>query len=940
MSVLLVLLGAVILAIPIAVVVLLFGQSSLRARVATLEKRVEQLQTASRASPAETEAPESLPALSEPEVSALVPQVVPAVSEPAKPLAEADSPWALAQQSADEEPSPAPSPQDRPIVMRPDRFAALSRWLAQNWVYAVSGISLALAGVFLVQYSVQNGLLPPWARVIAALAFGAALIAAGEWVRRRRNNGDGDAETSDSAYIPSIFSGAGLVSIFAATVAARQLYGLIGEEVALAGHIATAALAIVLGWFNGPFLVALGLMGAAAAPFIINSTAAPGPLSYAYYALIALAGLGVDAVRRWAWVSVMALVLAYGGSALMWLGGAGDAGWVAVLLMLAVLSMAVPVLRLMPDHDDPTTAEALMGRSSGRWPVFPARIAGGAVLATTLGLLLMPGNSAAAGLLGFAGLAFLALAILLWATEAKGLRDLAFLPAAALPLLVVMEAQEYRPLFADFLSRALTLRPPETAPSYAASMVLGLATLITLAFAARSLRGDGFRLAFGLGAVLTAPVTAAGLELLWHPALVLGDYPWALHVMALAALMVALAVRFARQDGEDRQRTAHATLAALSLVALSVFVLATSIALTLALAVLIVVAAELDRRFRLPEMSWFIQIAVAITAWRLLVDPGLVWALEAPLVQVLAAFGGVILAQVAALWLVRPLGRIGLSGVLESAALALCAILADVMLARWLLPDDSSMVDELSTWWGVSLLSMPWLVLMLVQGYLLHQGGPLVRLRQGIAAVAGLVAGAGLLVAAVPLSPLFAWIDTLPGALVRGPILLDTLALAYGLPGALLIFAAPRMGFGRRVRLGLQGFGAALLVLYAGLEIRRFWQGDWLGRPGVSQAELYTYTVALMLVGAAFLYQSIARRSPSLRRIGMAVIGITIAKVFLIDASGLTGLTRVFSFLGLGLSLAGLAWLNRWAGRASGKAPSNAPSNTTGDTTGDPPQGL
>ena len=93
-----------------------------------------------------------------------------------------------------------------------------------------------------------------------------------------------------------------------------------------------------------------------------------------------------------------------------------------------------------------------------------------------------------------------------------------------------------------------------------------------------------------------------------------------------------------------------------------------------------------------------------------------------------------------------------------------------------------------------------------------------------------------------------------------------------------------------------------------------------MGRPGVSQYELYSYTIALMLVGAGLLYQSIASRSVLLRRIGMAVIAVTVAKVFLIDASGLTGLTRVFSFLGLGLSLAGLAWLNRWAGQASGQA--------------------
>lgn len=110
--------------------------------------------------------------------------------------------------------------------------------------------------------------------------------------------------------------------------------------------------------------------------------------------------------------------------------------------------------------------------------------------------------------------------------------------------------------------------------------------------------------------------------------------------------------------------------------------------------------------------------------------------------------------------------------------------------------------------------------------------------------------------------------------------------------------------------------GTGLLALYAGLEIRRFWQGDWLGRPGVAQGELYTYTLALMLLGAGLLYQAIARRSVPLRRVAMAVIGLTIAKVFLLDAAGLTGLTRVISFLGLGLSLAGLAWLNRWAGEA------------------------
>jgi uncharacterized membrane protein len=43
----------------------------------------------------------------------------------------------------------------------------------------------------------------------------------------------------------------------------------------------------------------------------------------------------------------------------------------------------------------------------------------------------------------------------------------------------------------------------------------------------------------------------------------------------------------------------------------------------------------------------------------------------------------------------------------------------------------------------------------------------------------------------------------------------------------------------------------------------------------------------------------------------MAGIALTIAKVFFIDMSGLSGLLRVMSFMGLGLALLALTWLDR-----------------------------
>ncbi len=443
-----------------------------------------------------------------------------------------------------------------------------------------------------------------------------------------------------------------------------------------------------------------------------------------------------------------------------------------------------------------------------------------------------------------------------------------------------------------------------------------LAALITLAFTWRALRGGPLSLVHGLAAVLVAPVAVAVLELFWAPALVLGPWMWALHPMVLAAGMVALAARFARSDGDDHRRMAYATLSALSLIALSLFLLTSATALTLALAVLLVAAAWLDRRYVLREMGLFIQIAVAVLSYRLLIDPGIDWAMEGPLAQVLLAFVGTIAAQIAAYRLLLGKDRVMTSGVLESAAMALAAVLANVLLTRWLVPDlNTSATLEVN--YIASLNAMPWLVVMLTQAYRAQLGGVFTRLRQVLAVIAGLMAAAGLAWSAISLNPLFTYYEDDIGAKVIGPMLLDTLALAYALPGLMMLIAAWRLSFPRQLRLGLVAVGTAFLALYAGLEIRRFWQGDWLGRPGVTQYELYSYTIALMLVGAALLYQAIARRSTTLRRIGMAVIALTIAKVFLIDAAGLTGLTRVFSFLGLGLSLAGLAWLNRWAGQAS-----------------------
>jgi len=892
-----------VLALPVAVVVALVATVRLKRRVAALEHALARQGAALRA----LQVPDLEPDLA-PEADGGRGETTPEplTSEPLAPEPPAARPGAPAAAAGADPWSAGTAAGSAPPRALP-RLSALARWLAANWVYAVSALSLALAGIFFVQYGIEAGLLPPAARVGAAILFGFALIGAGEWLRRR---GDG-RPGGPAADLPATFAGAGLVSIFGGVIAAHRLYALIGAEAAFAGLVAAALLAVLLGWFHGAFLAAVGLIGAAAAPFAVGGSSAAPYWLYGYFALVAATGLMIDTIRRWAWVSVLALGLGLAGGGLVF-AGTGGAGWFALMLVgLVFLAVCVPARGLVPDQQGAMLTGMLRARD--RRPEFPTALAGATVLAASVILVPMPTGSGAESALVLLCLAALALALTIWSAGAPALSDLTLLPAAGFVLRLGLEGIGRGPLARDFAAQAIALRPPETAAPLTVGLVLAAGVAISVA-AARASDGAGrLRPFWSAGAALVAPLAALVLELFWAPARVLGAYPWALHVMALAALMVALALAFARADGAaDRRRAAHATLAALSLIALALFLVATKAALTLALAALVVVAAALDRRFRLPEMGWFIQAGVIALSWRLVVDPGLAWALErAALWEAIAAHGGAAAAMAAGLVLLGGMNRRAAQVFLESAFAAYAALLVNVLVSRWLMGRSGG--DWIVAHWALTLNAMPWLILMLTQLYRLQLGGAMRWLRRGIALVAGLIGLGGIALAAGPGNPLFGLIGGAAGQ-VTGPPLLDTLLVAYAVPGLTILAALGRMDhLGRWLRRALGAIGVALLALYAGLEIRRLWRGDDLSLPGVTQPELYSYTVALMAVGAGLLYQAIARRSPGLRRAAMAVIALTVAKVFLIDAAGLSGLTRVASFLALGLSLAGLAWLNRWA---------------------------
>jgi uncharacterized membrane protein len=147
--------------------------------------------------------------------------------------------------------------------------------------------------------------------------------------------------------------------------------------------------------------------------------------------------------------------------------------------------------------------------------------------------------------------------------------------------------------------------------------------------------------------------------------------------------------------------------------------------------------------------------------------------------------------------------------------------------------------------------------------------------------------------------------------------IVNALLLAYGVPLALLLVAA---GIERRVEtrwkprwswLPRIWSACALIFLFVlvTLEVRQAFRGEYLEGSAAKGAEQYAYSAAWIVLATFLLVLGLVRKSRALRLASLPVMLLAVGKVFLYDTATLSDLYRVFSFLGLGVSLLLLAWL-------------------------------
>jgi uncharacterized membrane protein len=100
-----------------------------------------------------------------------------------------------------------------------------------------------------------------------------------------------------------------------------------------------------------------------------------------------------------------------------------------------------------------------------------------------------------------------------------------------------------------------------------------------------------------------------------------------------------------------------------------------------------------------------------------------------------------------------------------------------------------------------------------------------------------------------------------------------------------------------------------LIVLFAFSELRQIFHGTLLTAAGLLIAEDILRSILAIGLAIGFLLWGIRRQQRDWRIASLVLMLAAVGKVFLFDASGLEGVTRIASFVALGLSLIGIGWL-------------------------------
>ena len=868
------------LALLIAIVAVIFARKALK-RADALQTRVQMLEAAGAiSSPAVSPSPLSQPAVSD---------TVPAIPEPSIAEVVPDATPSLAPEANAPEASPTPS-------ATPSASTGGNRIeerIGTRWVVWVGGLTLALGGFFMVRYSIEEGLLGPGVRVLLGGLFAAALLAAGEWTRRKESVSA--IAPLPVANIPAILTAAGTAVAFATVYAAYALYDFLVPATAfvLLGLVALATLAAAL--LHGPALAGLGVVGAFATPALVSSDRPDFWALYIYLAIVTAAAFGLARIRLWRWLAITTVVFA-----LLWPIPCLDCGpsmiaphgfhvivgfMLAGLLVVCGLAFGPPA---EPGKVEPVSSGALAAYVLGATMiVLNSDHALSAVTVfglLTVGTLAIAWRAPAAVAAVAANAVLVAVVFLEWAVRANP--DMLMLPGGAMP----------------------GLAPSATDEAVATHLIAAAIFAAGFGFSGFAAQGRSISALVPVIWATSAVSTPLAILIALYARVAHFDrsIPFATIAVLLAAVFAWMTEILSRRDARPGQSIAAALFATGTLGALA---LAFTFALekgwlTIALALMSLGTAWVSRQRPLPFLRWLAAILAAIVVARVGYEPRIAGdAVGAGLIfnWLLWGYGVPALSFWLASVLLRRRGDDAPLRMVDAAAILFTVLLAFTEIRHAAYSGNIYATDTTLVEFGLQSC----VALAMAIGF------ERLRLRShsivhNVAAVL-LTIAAGMIVifGSLLLENPMVW------RINVGGLVINKLLLAYALPAALMLILAYVVA-GRRVRAYANTIAAGALVTtlaYISFEVRHFYHGPVILIGDVGDAEQYTYTIAWLTLGVALLITGVLFNSQRARLASAVVIALTILKAFLIDMSELTGVYRALSFMVLGLVLVAIGWL-------------------------------
>ena len=738
----------------------------------------------------------------------------------------------------------------------------------QYWMVILGGICLVFAGIFLVRYSIEHGLLGPSARIASGLVFGALLVAAGEKLRR-----SGRLE----AGVHAAFVASGSLVIYSALLVGYHVYELFSAQTAFAGMALMSAFSMLLALKHGPLMAGMGLLGAYLVPILVStgSNNIEAALLYSFIVTCASFWLQRYIYRSWLW----------------WGTWIGALGWF-------VLSLDLPA------------------QAQGMRALYIASLAYAGVALAFAGLKLklidveeFPGREVFQQISSV----FLALSVAMMVLlHVESLNELSYPAIVLLPIVAAQVARNNLPalrllplmtllpilleLFAmdiSFGDWKITIQPMSAAlqGSYIIMLVVIIAAFAVIG--GREIFKDrhpgywsSFVLFIPLIAIILAYLRISGMQ---------DGLTWALPTFLIGGVYAYLLTLW-RNRKQIVEVEAALAIASQFAIATASFFAFSEVTLTLILAVQLIGLTFVDRKMPVAVLPLIMKIMLVLVIVRLTFNPWVAFYTVSSF-TLLLTYVGCLAACIVAAREVRE--RPKLSVWMYSASAHLL-VLTLAVFTRYLLYGGDIFAKEF-TLTEASIYVCSWAGIGIIYEWKSSHLANFQRWYRGMAML-HIVAAAVLYVfySAVQHNPLWSSenISSMP--------VFNLLLIGYGLPVVLAVIIYKRIS---ELRMVAGMISVAGLYLFATLEIRHLWHdGIRLNMP-VKEGELYTYSLVWLLLSVAIMSYGAYRNNHEAKKAGIIALLIVIAKAFFWDMRDLDGLWRVISFLGLGLSLLGVAFL-------------------------------